>query len=151
MLFIADSYQNVVLIAPQLAFHEVFGPKLLGPDGWYHEDLVRVGREHVEGAVFVAHYFPESPTPYVRAFADHYADTFAHESNVFAAQAYDAANLALVQLARGHRSRAAVRDGVLATEAYPGVSGVLTMRSDGNANKRPFLLGVEKGRVLQLD
>ena len=44
-LFIAESYENVVLIAPQLAFHEVFGPRLLGPDGWYHEDLVRVVRQ----------------------------------------------------------------------------------------------------------
>ncbi|MGH0030036.1 MAG: ABC transporter substrate-binding protein [Myxococcota bacterium] len=151
MLFIADSYQNVVLIAPQLAFHEVFGVRLLGPDGWYHRDLVRVGREHVEGAIFVAHYFPESPTPWVRDFADRYDATFLHESNVFAAQAFDAANLVLVQLARGFDSRQAVRDGVLATESYPGASGVLTMRSDGNANKRPFLLGVEKGHVVQLD
>jgi len=44
-----------------------------------------------------------------------------------------------------------MRDGVLATEAYPGVSGVLTMRSDGNAQKRPFLLGVERGHVVHYD
>lgn len=150
-LFIADSYENVVLIAPQLAFHEVFGARLLGPDGWYHEELVRVGREYVEGAIFVAHYFPESPTPYVRDFADRYRATFLDDSNVFAAQAYDATNLVLVQLARGRDSRTGVRDGVLATEAYPGATGVITMRSDGNANKRPFLLGVEKGEIVQLD
>ena len=150
-LFIAESYENVVLIAPQLAFHEVFGARLLGPDGWYHDDLVRVGREHVEGAVFVSHYFPDSPTPFVRDFATRYRATFAHESNVFAAQSYDAANLVLVQLARGFTSREAVRDGVLATEAFPGAAGILTMRADGNANKRPFLLGVERGEIVQLD
>jgi ABC-type branched-subunit amino acid transport system substrate-binding protein len=150
-LFIAESYENVVLIAPQLAFHEVNGPRLLGPDGWYHDDLVRVGREHVEGSMFVAHYFPGSDTPYVKDFADRYETTYGHESNVFGAQAYDAANLVFVQLARGSETRQAVRDGVLATAGYPGVSGVLSMRPDGNAQKRPFVLGVEKGRVIQLD
>jgi hypothetical protein len=150
-LFIAESYENVVLIAPQLAFHEVLGARLLGPEGWYHPDLVRVGREHVEGAVFVAHFFPESPTPFVHDFAERYRATFAQGSSVFAAQAYDAANLVLVQLARGFESRQAVRDGVLATEAYPGVAGVLSMRSDGNAKKRPFLLGVDKGQIIQLE
>jgi branched-chain amino acid transport system substrate-binding protein len=150
-LFIAESYENVVLIAPQLAFHEVFGPRLLGPDGWYHPDLIRVGRENVEGAIFVAHYFPESPTPFVHDFATRFASTFSHPSNVFAAQAYDAANLVLVQLARGRESRQAVRDGVLAVRNYPGVAGILSMRSDGNASKRPFLIEVEKGEFVQLD
>jgi ABC-type branched-subunit amino acid transport system substrate-binding protein/predicted negative regulator of RcsB-dependent stress response len=150
-LFIAESYENVVLIAPQLAFHEVVGARLLGPDGWYHPDLVRLGGEHVEGAVFVAHFFPDSATPFVRDFADRYRATFAQVSSVFAAQAYDAANLVLVQLARGLDSRQAVRDGVLATEDYPGVAGVTSMRSDGNAKKRPFLLGVENGQIVQLD
>ena len=150
-LFIAESYENVVLIAPQLAFHEVFGPRLLGPDGWYHPDLIRVGRENVEGAIFVAHYFPESPTPFVRDFADRFATTFSHASNVFAAQAYDAANLVLVQLARGRESRGAVRDGVLTVRNYPGVAGILSMRSDGNASKRPYLIEVEQGEFVQLD
>lgn len=150
-LFIADTWEKAVLIAPQLAFHEVFGPRLLGPDGWYSDQLVKVGGENVEGAIFVSDYFPESPTRFVHDFAEHYLATYHHDSNLFSAQAYDAANLVLVQLARGMRSRSALRDGVLATESYPGVSGVLTMRADGNANKRPFLLSVEKGQIVQLD
>jgi ABC-type branched-subunit amino acid transport system substrate-binding protein len=150
-LFIADSFENVVLIAPQLAFHEASGARLLGPDGWYDEDLVRIGREHLEGAIFVAHYFAESEVPFVRDFAEAYRGTFARHSNVFAAQAYDAANLVLVQLARGFESRRAVRDGVLSTHGYPGAAGVLSMGADGNAQKRPFLLGVESGQIIQHD
>lgn len=150
-LFIADSFEKVVLIAPQLAFHEATGARLLGPDGWYDEDLVRIGREHLEGAVFVAHYYPESETAFVHEFAVDYRDTFARHSNVFAAQAYDAANLVLVQLARGFESRSAVRDGMLATHAYPGAAGVTTIGADGNAQKRPFLLGIESGRIVQFD
>jgi len=147
-LFIPDSHENVVLIAPQLAFHEVTGPRLLGTDGWYDEELLRLGREHVEGALFAAHYFPESPVPYVRDFHADFLDTFGVPPDSFAAEAFDAARIVLLQLARGREGREAVREGLLATEAYPGVSGILTMRSDGNAHKRPYLLGIERRKVV---
>lgn len=148
-LFIPDSHENVVLIAPQLAFHEVTGVRLLGPEGWYDEELVRLGREHVERSLFAAHYFPKSPVPYVHAFDQDFRNAFGATPDSFAAETFDAARLVLLQLARGRDGREGVRDGLLATEAYPGVSGVITMRSDGNAHKRPYLLGIERHKVLQ--
>ncbi len=48
-LFIPESHEKVVLIAPQLAFHEAVGARLLGASGWYHPDLVKIGRHHVAG------------------------------------------------------------------------------------------------------
>ncbi len=150
-LFIPESHEKVVLIAPQLAYHEALGARLLGPNGWYHPDLVPIARGHVEGAVFTALFFPDSPLPFVRAFTRNFESTYAAKPDVFAAQAYDAANLVLVQLARGLASREAVRDGMLSLQAYPGVTGVLSMRADGNARKRPFLLGIERGRIGPVD
>ncbi len=70
---------------------------------------------------------------------------------MFAAQAFDAARLVLVQLAAGRDSRSGVRDGVLRTSGFPGASGVTTLLPDGNASKRPFLLGVERRRIVSLD
>jgi ABC-type branched-subunit amino acid transport system substrate-binding protein len=149
-LFVPESSDGVVLIASHLAFQEVVGVQLLGPDGWYDRDLARLGGPHIQGAIFVSHFFPDSPTPYVHEFAQHYRDTFASEPAVFAAQSYDAANLALVQLARRHGTRDAVRSGILATAGYPGVAGVLSFGPDGNARKRPFLLQVVDGKIVQL-
>jgi ABC-type branched-subunit amino acid transport system substrate-binding protein len=149
-LFIPESYEKVVLIAPQLAFHEAVGMTLLGPNGWYHPDLVRIGREHVEGALFTAHFYGESHLGFVRDFEGRYEAAYAEAPDVLAAQAFDAANLVLVQLAHGAESREDVRDGVLDVEGYAGVTGILTMRSDGNARKRPFLLAVERGRIEQV-
>jgi ABC-type branched-subunit amino acid transport system substrate-binding protein len=150
-LFIPESSEKVVLIAPQLAFHEAVGAQLLGASGWYDPDLVKIGRHHVSGALFTAHYYAESPLPFVKDFTERYTATFAEEPDALAAQAFDAANLVLVQLARGRDSREEVRDGVIAIRAYPGVSGVLSMSADGNAHKRPYLLGVERGRMNQID
>ncbi len=150
-LFIPESYDKVVLIAPQLAFHEAVGATLLGTNGWYHRDLIEIGREHVDGAYFTAHYHAESGLAPVREFAESFERAFASPPDVFAAQAYDAANLVLVQLARDRTTREDVREGVLAVTSYPGVTGVIRMGSDGNARKRPFLLRVERRRVLPVE
>ena len=73
------------------------------------------------------------------------------EPQLFAAQGYDAAMLVLEQLARGRRGREPLRRGLLGVRDFPGVTGVLSMRADGNARKRPFLLGVERGHLVQLE
>ena len=141
----------MVLIAPQLAFHRAVGATLLGPSGWNDPDLVKIGREHVEGARFTAQFYPASQQPIVREFTGRFDHAYAAPADVFAAQAYDAANLVLAQLARGRETREDLREGVLSVTSYPGVTGVLTMRADGNAAKRPFLLSVERGRIQQVE
>ena len=125
--------------------------RLLGPNGWSHPELVSIGRKHVQGALFTTNFHPASSLPFVKRFSDEYTGIYDATPDVFAAQGFDAANLVLVQLTDGRRTREAVRSGILATEDYPGVTGVLTMRGDGNAHKRPFLLGVERGRIVQAD
>ncbi|MGH0037105.1 MAG: ABC transporter substrate-binding protein [Myxococcota bacterium] len=151
VLFVPDSYENVVLIAPQLAFHEVTGVRLLGTGDWLHPELVRIARGHVRGAVIAAPFDPSSRFEFVHHFVERFTATFGREPDVFAAHAFDAANLALIQLAAGRSDRDELRDGVLATRGYPGVSGVLSFLPDGNAQKRPYLVGVRRSRFVSLD
>ena len=88
---------------------------------------------------------------FVAEFRTRYREAFGEDPEVLAAQAFDAANLVLVQLARGRGGRSEVRDGLLAVRAYPGVSGVTTILDDGNARKRPFLLQISDGNVVAID
>jgi ABC-type branched-subunit amino acid transport system substrate-binding protein len=151
VLFIPESYEKVVLIAPQLAFHEAVGMRLAGTNGWDHRDLIELGRRHVEGARFTSLYFPEGRLPEIPLFTQRYEQAFSSQPEAFAAQGYDAAQLVLLQLAQGRQARDAMRDGVLSVRGYPGVSGVLSMQDDGNARKRPFLLGIENGKLVQVN
>jgi ABC-type branched-subunit amino acid transport system substrate-binding protein/predicted negative regulator of RcsB-dependent stress response len=151
VIFIPESHEKVALIAPQLAFHEATGAVLLGTDAWNDPDLVSIARKHVEGAHFTASFYADSSVDYVRAFADRYVETFDAPADDFSASAYDAANLVLVQLARGVNSRDAMRDSFLDVRGFPGVSGVLSMGVDGNARKRPFLLSVRRGQIVEAD
>jgi ABC-type branched-subunit amino acid transport system substrate-binding protein len=150
-LFIPESHEKVVLIAPQLAFHEATGATLLGTDAWNHPDLVSIARHHVEGALFTSSFYANSSVGFVSDFANRYKNTFGTPADDLSAHAYDAANLILVQLARGVRSRIELRDQILGVSAFPGVSGVLSMGADGNARKRPFLLGVHRGQIREVE
>lgn len=151
VLFVPDAHDNVVLVAPQLAFHEVGGVRLLGTADWLHPDLLRIARDHVRGAVIAAPFWEEADFPFVSGFVERFVATFGASPDVFAAHGFDAANLVFVQLAAGRAQRDEVRDGVLRARAYPGTSGVTTVLPDGNARKLPYLIGVGRGRFVPLD
>ena len=150
-LFIPDGYEQIGLLAPQLAFNELTGVQLLGSSDWYHPELIQIAREHVSGAVIPAIFDPESRFPFVVDFVTRYRGVFDSTPDAFSAQAYDAVNLVLVQLARGFTTRDEIREGILRMQAYPGASGVTSMRPDGNARKRPFLLRIRGSRIVPLD
>jgi branched-chain amino acid transport system substrate-binding protein len=112
---------------------------------------VTIGRRHVRNAVMAALFHPESQYTFVSDFVDRYVSQFGEVPDVFAASAFDATNLVLVQLAAGHESRNDVRDGIASVHGYPGASGITSFLHDGNARKRPFLLGVKRGKIVALD
>ena len=151
VLFIPDVADTVALIAPGLAYHEANGTTLLGSSEWLDPELLRISGRHVSGAIVSTSFYPRSSLPFVSAFAEAYRKTFGREPESWAAQAFDAANLVLVQLASGREDRHELREGLLATRAYPGATGVLTMRADGNARRRPFLLRVTGNRFQSID
>ena len=151
VLFIPDEAEMVSLIAPALAFHEVRGTTLLGSGDWVDPELLRVARQHVSGSVISTPFYAQSELPVVAEFVDAFRKTFGQEPDAYSAQAYDAANLVLVQLANGYGDRSSVRQGILETNALSGATGILSMLPDGNALRRPFLLGVKGQRFLPLD
>ena len=151
VLFIPDAAEKIALVAPGLAFHEIRGVRLLGSSDWLDPELLRVARHHVSGSVISTPFYAESDVPIVAEFVEGYRKTFDAIPSAYAAQAFDATNLILVQLASGRSDRSGVREGLLDTRAYPGATGVLTMRPNGNARRRPFLLGVSGRRFRPLD
>lgn len=151
VLFVPDVADKVALIAPGLAFHEIRGVGLLGSSDWLDEELLRVARSHVRGAVISSPFHPSSDLPFVVDFVEGYRNTFDAEPDVYAAEAFDAARLVLVQMSAGRDDRADLRAGLLDTRAFPGATGVLTMHPDGNARRRPFLLRVSGRRFVPLD
>jgi ABC-type branched-subunit amino acid transport system substrate-binding protein len=150
-LFIPDGHDKIQLIAPQLAFHEVEGVQLLGSSDWNDPELIRIGREHVAGALVSTPFYGGSDFEIVRNFVAGYKESFESDPDEFSASAFDALNLVLTQSALEHDSRRGIRDGILRIYGFPGVSGVTSILHDGNAKKRPFLLQAERRRFVGID
>ncbi len=150
-LFVPDAPDMVGILAQQLASEGVEGVVLFGPSAWYHAELLRRGGTRMEGTFFTSSFDPSHPAPLVQEFVRRYRSGFGEDPSAFAAQGFDAANLVALQLLGGAVDRAAVRDALLATERYPGVSGPTSFGGDGNARKRPFLVGVRSGQLVSIE
>ena len=150
-VFIPDSHENVGLIAPALAFHDVRGVRLLGASGWNDGELLALGGTHVDGAVFTGGVAPASPSAVLAHFAERYERAYARAPDALGATAFDATLLLIRELLAGRSDRTALRDGLLAAEPLAGVSGALTLAAEGGARRRPHLLGVERGEILSVD
>ncbi len=150
-LFIPDSYENVGLIAPHLAFQGVLGTRLLGTSGWNHPDLLRLGGRHVDGAIFPSGFFAGSTQPHLSAFQAAYQRAYARTPSYLAAQAYDAMQMLVRELLAGARNRAGLLARLRAGTVHPGASGVIAIDASGRLTKRPHLVGVERGAFMSVD
>jgi ABC-type branched-subunit amino acid transport system substrate-binding protein len=150
-LFVPDSYESVGLIAPHLAFQGVLGVRLLGTSSWQDPNLLRLGAQHLDGAVFPTGFVAGSARPHLAAFEASYQRAFGRAPSYLAAQSFDAATLLLRALATGADSRpdvlARLRRGVV----LAGASGVIAIDENGRVTKRPHLLGIERGAFMSVD
>ncbi len=151
-LFVPDYYDRVGLIAPQLAFYDVKGVRLLGGSGWNSPDLIRLGREHVEGALFVDSFWAESPTPKIREFVERFRGRFDDAPTVLEAEAYDALRILLDTLRRARpASREALRAELARVRGFPGLTGPFAFTADREPDRPLLLLTVEGRKIRQVN
>ena len=147
-IYLPGYADRIGLLLPQLAFYNVTNVAVIGSNGWHSPDLIERAGRHAEGAVFVDGFFPESADPAVKSVVDAYRSAYQEEPDILSAQAYDAAMMVLTLLKAGKDSPAAVRDGLLTLQEFPGISGSTSFPGNGEARKKLFLLTVEDGRFV---
>ncbi len=145
-VFLPGDYDEVGLIAAQLAFYDIQNVVLLGANGWDSTGLFEIGGRYVDGGVFVDGFFSGSASPEVRAFSEAYRARYQAEPTLLAAQAYDATRLVLEALRTGAATGEAVRDQILARREFRGATGRTVFTSDGEVERSLFLIRVKNGR-----
>ena len=147
-VLIAGSADEVVQIAPQLAFHRI-ETQLLGGNGWNDERVPRMGGRYVEGAVFAAAYFPQASHPMVQRFVNAYRMKFGEDPGIVTALAYDALTLVVRTFQAGAEDRRSIRDGLAHTAAFEGATGRISFSEDDRANGDAYLLRIEDGQIIE--
>jgi hypothetical protein len=151
VVFIPDSYSQVGLIAPQFAYYDVTGIKMLGTNLWNSPKLVEMAAPYLQGSVFVDGFFAGSSMPLTNQFVLRYKQFYGENPGYPEALAYDTLRLLANALNQpGVTSRPLLRDALLAIRDLPGVAGTASVDPEGEVNKPPFLISVYRRRMEEI-
>jgi ABC-type branched-subunit amino acid transport system substrate-binding protein/outer membrane protein assembly factor BamD (BamD/ComL family) len=150
-IFIPGDYDQVGLIAAQLAFFDIQGVTLLGTSGWDSPELFRIGGRYIDGGIFVDGFFPGSSDPAIRSFVERYRTRYGEEPTLLSAQAYDSADMILKSIQQGATSGEAVREFLGRIQNFPGATGPISYDPDGELAKRLYVIQAKDGKFVQIN
>ena len=151
-VFIPDGPKKTGLIVPQLAFYDIEEVYLLGSNLWHSPRLIQMAQEYVQGAIMPDGFFADSTSERVQQFVRMYETTYGNKPGVIEATAFDTAMMLFQIVSRPDvLSRNAIRDALLATKFFPGVTGLTSFDEKGDALKEPTLLRIERNRFVELE
>lgn len=150
-VFLPDSADRVVLLAPHLAFADIKGVQLLGASGWNRPEILKKALSYLENAVFVDGFFLYSFLPEVRSFVDAYRDVYRADPGVLEAYGFDAASLVRDAIRGGATDRESLRERLRQPQIRTGATGRTIFIGDGRIEKSLFLLKVEEGTVREVE
>lgn len=143
-IYMPGYYTELVNIAKQARRLGITVP-LIGGDGWDSEELRNAG-DALDNCYFSNHYSHEEERPEVKAFVANYQKQFNKVPDGLAALGYDAARLLFDAIERSPSlSGKDLSAAINATKDFPGVTGMITIDAQRNANKGAVMLRIEKG------
>ena len=151
-VFIPAYYTDVALICIQAKQLGVTAP-IFGGDGWESEDLIKIGKEAVEGTYFSTHCAADSPGAMVAGFVEAYRKKFNGKTpDAMAMLGHDSVKILAEAIQKtGSTDAVKVRDALAATKDFDGVSGKITIDSKRDATKPMVILQVKDGKFKLVD
>ena len=144
-IFIPDSFERVALIAPQLAYHDVVGVRLLGTNLWNSPKLMEIAGEYVRGAVFPAGFFSRGGYEGTKKFVELYNSYFGHEPGFLAALGYDTVRLVKEIVRKGNadiKTREDLHYVLTTTNDFNGLHGAMFFDQNRVAKRDAILLTI---------
>jgi len=156
-IIIPDFYQRVRLLAPQLAFYDLTDCRFFGTRGWNAPQLAEDAGQQVEGALFVDAFCHEGDAPRLLVeYRDNYEAMFGEAASIYDAYGYDTMELVRRVLAALQQdgqdiNPETLRERLLALRDVPMVTGMTSVSSDGEIEKKLFNLSFQGGRIVPVD
>lgn len=173
VIFIPGYYTEVGLIARQARDLGITVP-LIGGDGWDSPRLIEIGGKALENTYYSNHYTPDDPRPEVQKFLTDFKAKYNEIPDAMAPLGYDAARIAFDAIKRSGildenniedsyrqnpqakslmdainttSNRERIRDALVQTKDFPGVTGLITIDENRNAKKAAVVLKIEDGKL----
>ncbi|HEY6840978.1 MAG TPA: ABC transporter substrate-binding protein [Chthoniobacterales bacterium] len=147
-VYVPGYYQEVALIVKQGRQIGLTMP-FIGCDGWANQALVTIGGKAIDGCFFTNHFSPDDQSPIVKSFVAKYQEKYGALPDTFSALGYDAARLLADALKRaGSTDSPALREALAKTQAFPGVTGQISINANRNASKPGLIVTVKDGKFV---
>jgi branched-chain amino acid transport system substrate-binding protein len=144
-IFIPAYYTEVGLIAKQARELGLQVP-LLGGDGWDSPRLLEIAGHSMNNAYFSNHYSKEDRSPLIQSFLRSFQNKFQEIPDAPAALGYDSMGVLANALLKSPE-KLQLRNHLAATHGYSGVTGLITMDQQRNADKSVVILGIQKNQI----
>jgi branched-chain amino acid transport system substrate-binding protein len=119
---------------------------LFGSDGLAHPSFLALAGEAAEGLVITWPFDSERDDPRTRDFIRRFERRFGHRPDSFCAHSYDALGLIAAAILRAGSTRPeSVKDALLLTRDFPGVTGAITLDEQGDDAREVILAVVRDG------
>jgi branched-chain amino acid transport system substrate-binding protein len=140
-------YTECALMAKQARSMGLNTPILAG-DGVQAPELIELGGDAVEGMQFTTHFHRDMVTSKIgKEFLELFYKEIGKEPDAFTANAADAYFLLIDAINRaGSTDPQKIREAIVSTKDFEGVSGKITMKPDGDPIKAMVINKVENGK-----
>lgn len=149
-LLLSGYYAESGLIAKQV--RELgLNVKLLGTNPLMSPGYVEVGGAGTEGTALTALYFPDKAEAFggqlAEQFVKDWKQKYNNAPNIYAAHAYDAANLIFEAVKKAGPNPKAIRDQLASVKGYAGVTGETTFTKNGSVLKPIIIVEFKQGKL----
>jgi ABC-type branched-subunit amino acid transport system substrate-binding protein len=151
-IFIPDDASKAALIAPQLAYWDVDQVLLMGTNLWHSERLITTARDYVQDAILADVFYEHSTNEAVKTFIRSFEELYGERPGFIEGLAYDAAMIAF-QIASHPdvRSRKGLKDRLKEIRNYDGATGLTSFKSNGDAQKKLYVLQISGSNFVELN
>jgi ABC-type branched-subunit amino acid transport system substrate-binding protein len=151
-VFIPDESSKIALIAPQLTYWDINEVLLIGTNLWHSNHLIGLAQDYVQDAILTDVFYSQSTKNTVQIFIRSFEQLYGKRPGFIEGLAYDTAMIAFHTGAdRKVQSRKDLKEKLLKTSNYDGVTGLTSFKSNGEAKKELYLLQISGGKFIELN
>ncbi len=119
-----------------------------GDTSQHTQAFIELGGDAVEGWRVIGAFDPNASDAITKKFVEEFKTKYKNEPNVFAAQAYDAANIIIDAISKVGPDRVKIQNQIYTMKDFPGVTGKTTF-IQGDAAKQMIRFTVKGGKYVQ--
>lgn len=150
-VFIPDGPSKAGSIAPQLAYFDITDAILLGPNLWKSNDLIDYSEGYLNKAVFTALFYSDSNNFVSTKFTKSFESLFGQKPEFVEAISYDTAFFVFSSAKNAESpSPAIIKDVLLSTSVFKGVTGSTYFDNEGECVKEIVLLEADSRGIREI-